>query len=168
MDRRVLRKTGGVRSIYLLRHAKAGWGEPGIADHDRPLDPAGVAACANVARYLEAAKVEPDLILCSSAVRARNTMLAILPGLPQRPRSAIEEGLYLAPVTELLDRLSALDDVGSVMLIGHNPGLEDLIQVLTSRSVTLPPAGLATLTAEGDRSDLGDVRLASVVVPSDL
>jgi phosphohistidine phosphatase len=130
-----------VRPLYLLRHAKSSWDDPAPADHDRPLAPRGRRAAKAIGRYLREQGIEPELVLCSSATRAQQTLeRAGLSG-------SIEDGLYGAGAHALLARLNQVPDgVASVMLIGHNPGMEDLLALLTSEAPEkFPTAALATL-----------------------
>jgi phosphohistidine phosphatase len=112
---------------YLLRHAKSSWDEPELLDRERPLAKRGRKAVALLREHFQEAKVAPDLVLCSSAVRAMQTLEGVRQGLPPGTRVEIEAGLYAAGAASLLGRLRRLpEEVGSVMLVGHNPGIEDL------------------------------------------
>jgi phosphohistidine phosphatase len=120
--------------LHLLRHAKSNWSQPELADHDRPLAPRGQKAAALMARHIAETKLEAACILCSSARRTRDTLALILPGFAVVPETRIEPDLYLATASRLLRRLHAVpEEVTGVMLIGHNPGLHELAQHLSSR-----------------------------------
>src|SRR5437764_6878294 len=144
-----------MKRLYVLRHAKSSWDDPAASDHDRPLAPRGRKAAKATARHLREQRVEPELVLCSTARRARQTLERIEPSLGRRAVH-VERELYGASADELLERLRAVDDaVGSVMLIGHNPGLEDLILALARPSprrreveAKYPTAALAPLALE--------------------
>src|SRR5215216_6730711 len=117
------------KRLALVRHAKSSWADPDLADHDRPLNARGRRAATLVGQYLHAAGVHPDLVLCSSATRARQT-LELLP-LARMTDVLIEDQLYGAGPHELLARLRRIPAaVGSALLIGHNPGLEELAREL--------------------------------------
>jgi phosphohistidine phosphatase len=160
--------------LYLLRHAKSSWDEPSLADHDRPLAPRGQRAADMMGEHLQAEGVAPSLVLCSSAVRARETLAGI--GLEEG--AVVERGLYGASEGALLDRLRKLpDDVSSAMLIGHNPGMQELTLMLAGEGSQLgrvhkkfPTAALATLDFDGDWSSLRPhaARLTAFVRPKDL
>jgi len=148
-----------VKTILLLRHAKSGWGEPGLADHERPLNRRGETAAVAIADHLVARAVVPDLILCSTATRARQTLAPLIKRLsPPAPPIALESGLYLASEDMLLNRLRDLPEtVGTVLMIGHNDGLWMLAQALAGDGkATLlaalrdkfPTGTLATLNAQ--------------------
>ena len=114
------------RRLHLLRHAKSSWDDPGLGDHDRPLAPRGLKAAERIARWIEAHDVRPQLVLCSSAVRARETLAAVEQALGS-PRIVVDDGLYAASADALLLRLGRVsDDISDVLLIAHNPGLADL------------------------------------------
>ncbi len=113
--------------LYLLRHAKSSWSDPGLRDHDRPLAPRGERAATAMGDHLAAREVHPSLVLCSSARRAVETLERVLARLPRRPEVCVERGLYMADPAELLERVRRVDDgVPALMLVGHNPAMEEL------------------------------------------
>ena len=116
-----------MKTLFLLRHAKSSWSEPGLADFDRPLNERGRRAAPLIARHLARGGLLPDLILCSAALRTRETLTLMLPGLARDAVVRIESGLYGADAGTLLRRLERVEAaVDCVLLIAHNPGLEDL------------------------------------------
>src|SRR3954447_7388565 len=121
-----------VKTILLLRHAKSGWGQPGLDDHDRALNKRGERAAEAMAEHIVHNAPRPDLILCSTAVRTRQTLAPLVHRLSNpAPPIALEKGLYLASEPALLVRLRAVpDDVRTVMLIGHNEGIGELAKAL--------------------------------------
>ncbi len=130
-----------VKRVWLLRHAKSSWDEPGLADHDRPLAPRGRKAAKRIARWASANDVRPNLVLCSTARRARATLDLISGGLGS-PVVKIEDGLYHASAGDLVERLRIVpDDFGDVLVIGHNPGLHDLACVLAPPGPDAFPTG---------------------------
>jgi phosphohistidine phosphatase len=116
--------------LHLLRHAKSSWKED-IADRERPLNRRGREAARLVGRHLPAAVGAIDVVLCSSAVRTRETLDLALAGFAPRPRCMIEDELYLADRDKLVERLQCLaeSDVNA-LVIGHNPGLHELALAL--------------------------------------
>jgi phosphohistidine phosphatase len=167
-----------VRTLILLRHAKSSWSNPALADLDRPLAPRGKRAAKRIAGYMREQKIRPALVLCSPSRRTRQTLEAIEPSLRGCPVELVPE-LYAASAEELLERLQAVPgSIGSVMLIGHNPGLEQLALLLGSRGAGLaklaekfPTGALATLAVEGDSwaaLEPGGAELVDYVVPRDL
>jgi len=168
------------RHLYVLRHAKSSWDEPGVADHDRPLAPRGEEALARLRRYLARSGVRPDLVLCSSAQRTVMTCRGILPALPADTTVEIEHDLYAASGQRLLGRLRQVDDdEAGVMVIGHNPGVHALASMLTGAgdpglrgqlATKFPTGAFAALTFTGSWADLapGSATLDAFVVPRDL
>jgi phosphohistidine phosphatase len=117
--------------LHLMRHAKSSWKDD-VGDHERQLNRRGRDAARRVARYLPAATGALDLVLCSSALRTRQTMELVLNDYPVQPRSVIEDELYAATPERLMDRLHRLaEDDTNVLLIGHNPGLHQLAITLS-------------------------------------
>ncbi|HLJ02621.1 MAG TPA: histidine phosphatase family protein [Solirubrobacteraceae bacterium] len=160
------------RRLYLLRHAKSSWSDPGLADHDRPLAPRGRRAAILIGEHLRSAQIAPQLVLCSSACRAVET----LEYLRLAGKVEVEPELYGASPDELLDRLRVLpDELGAVMLIGHNPSIQELAAGLAAGDSGLserryPTGALAVLTFAGPWSSLRPQRanLVEFVRPRDL
>ena len=155
-----------VRSLYLLRHAKSSWDDPTLADRDRPLAPRGRKATRLICRYLAENAIHPELILCSPSTRTRQTLEGIESALGKSPRLEVEPGLYGASADELLRRLQRVPDgIGSVMVIAHNPGLEELATMLARTGDALaalhekfPTGALATLVVSDEWRDLATCR----------
>ena len=126
--------------------------------------------------------IRPDQVLCSAAARARETLDAVRSAFPTGTSVAIEERLYMASAENLMRRLRAVPDAAaSVMVIGHNPGLQELALLLSSDGsdadtkrrliADLPPAALAILTgkiAGWDALSRGTLRLDRLIRPKDL
>ena len=111
-------------TLSLLRHAKSSWDDASLEDFDRPLAERGKAAAQRMGAYMAAQGIAPELILCSTAVRARQTLDLVLPHLSVAPTVVHEAALYLAAASVLLARVRKIDaKVGHVMLIGHDPGM---------------------------------------------
>ena len=168
------------RVLYLLRHAKSNWDAPELEDHERPLAPRGRRAAGALAEHIRSAGIEPELVLCSSARRARET----LEGVDPSGERMIEDELYGAAAGPLLERLQQLpDSLHTAMVIGHNPTLQVLALRLTfpgngagdgsdlaELQQKFPTGALVTLKFEGSWSDLGPgrTRLAGFVRPREL
>ena len=134
------------RDIVLYRHAKAGLARTGGSDHDRPLTGRGRRAAVAIGAALAARGAPPDLILCSTALRTRETLEPLLARLKPAPPVSIEPGLYLASAPSLLARLRQLpNDVGRVILIGHNDGMAELARELATDG---DPAALVAMTTK--------------------
>ena len=141
-----------MKRLYLLRHGKSSWKDTGPRDHDRPLAIRGRRAAEAIARHVRDYDLEPELVLCSTARRARETLDRIQPALGA-PTVELEDDLYAASADALLQRLRRVPDtLASVMLIGHNPGLQELALDLARPAPAVselarkfPTAALATL-----------------------
>jgi phosphohistidine phosphatase len=166
------RSVAETKHLYLLRHAKSSWDDPGLDDHDRPLAPRGRKAAARMGEYLRASQAQISLVLCSSAVRTRQTLeLLAPPGEVQ-----IEPELYQASSGQLVERLRRIPETAdAVLLIGHNPAIQDLAVGLTGSATDLgsrkfPTAALAILTFAGawPELDRGRAELAEFVTPKEL
>jgi phosphohistidine phosphatase len=168
-----------VKRVYLLRHAKSSWKDRSLADRDRPLAGRGRRAAKAMAGHLEAERIRPDLVLCSPARRTRETLERVERAFGDRVDARLDESLYGASEAELFDLLGALPtDVESVMLIGHNPGIEELALALASEGDGLPrmrekypTAALATIDLAADRwseIERGSGELVAYVRPADL
>jgi phosphohistidine phosphatase len=162
----------------LLRHAKSSWDDDALRDRDRPLAPRGRRATTRIATWAQNHDIRPQLVVCSSAVRARETLQGVLPALGN-PEVWIEVALYAASAETLLKRVRALpDEAEEAMLVGHNPGLGDLLLLLAEpgelrerAEAKVPTGALATLEADVERwADLepGGARVVSFVVPREL
>jgi phosphohistidine phosphatase len=155
-----------VRRLYLLRHAKSGWDDPGLADHERPLAARGLREAAVLGDHLTAAEIAPALVLCSSAKRAVETLEGLRHGLPGGVRVEVEDDLYGATAEAVLARLRTVPAaVPSVLVVGHNPGIEVLARALAGDgdadaldrlSGGYPTAALASLTFTGGWPDLSE------------
>lgn len=121
-----------MRRVMLLRHAKSSWDHMDLDDIDRPLALRGRLSAPLLGRYIYRRKLEPDLVLCSPAMRARQTWELISAEWDQtnaakRPQLEMRSSFYLARPAMLMSALQRIDDeVASVMIIGHNPGMEQL------------------------------------------
>ncbi len=171
-----------MKSLFLLRHAKSSWDDPSLADFDRPLAARGRGAAPRMAAYMRKKGLVPDLVLCSAARRARETWELMAPVLgadaPVRTRGT----LYGAEPGRLLAALRrAPRGTSSVLLIGHNPEIEDLAhrlcgpgskgKALARLRAKYPTAALAVISFEGERwSTIGEGRgvLKRFVRPRDL
>ena len=168
-----------MHTLYLLRHAKSSWADRTLPDRERPLAPRGHRDAKRIAKHLARLGIQPELVLCSTAERTRKTLELVRPALGTTGTTRLESELYAASSDELLERIRAVpEEVASVMLIGHNPGLQDLALVLASAGADLerlkakfPTAALATLTlANTPWSTLSeaDAVLAAYAVPKQL
>jgi phosphohistidine phosphatase len=170
-----------MKTLHLLRHAKSAWDDPGLADHDRPLSARGRAAADAVGRRMAADGIAADLVLCSTAVRARQTLERVRDAWDGARAAETDPGLYLCGPAGLLARIRSVPDaVGSLMLVGHNPDTEELALMLCASGEDgllgalrekYPTGALATIAldvggwADADR---GRGRLVRFLRPRDL
>jgi phosphohistidine phosphatase len=168
-----------MRRVYLLRHAKSSWKDRSLADRDRPLAGRGKRAAKAVAGHIEAEGIRPDLVLCSPARRTRETLKRVEAAFGEPVEVRFEDALYGASEAELLASLRALPaEASSVMVVGHNPGLEDLALALASEGAEharmkdmYPTAALATIDLPADAwstIERGSGELVAYVRPRDL
>ena len=115
-----------VKHLLLLRHCKSSWNHPGLSDIDRPLNGRGIKASKVMGTYLAREDLWPDLILCSSARRTRETLANLEAHMENLVPTRIEQGIYDADRADILERVRDVSaDVSSVMVIGHNPTMQD-------------------------------------------
>ena len=127
--------------LYLLRHAKAKWAAPGARDYDRALELSGKADAEAVAASMLLAGYVPDKVLCSGAARARQTWEAVSRHLDVAD-IAYSDGLYSSDATGYLDLIREIGGAGSLLVVGHNPMMEDLAMALSRGG---EPAALAAV-----------------------
>lgn len=167
-----------MRRLLLLRHAKSSWADPGVRDHDRPLNARGRTAAPLVGGYLRTHDLVPDRVLCSSARRTCET-LALL-DLPGSVDIEVEHDLYLAYEETVLDLVRETDDaVATLMVVGHNPTTHDVAlglagggdpDALARLGQKYPTGALAVLGIAGGWRDLaaGTATLERFVTPREL
>ncbi|BCN94173.1 phosphoglycerate mutase [Thiomicrorhabdus immobilis] len=162
-----------LRELMLLRHAKSDWKEDGLADIDRPLSDKGKKNAAKLGKWLNKHNLMPDLILVSPALRAQQTLRRIC---NECSATAITvEALYLADVAQLKQVLAEAPFAERIMLIGHNPGLESLFNLLVAKPDTshvqlFPTCGMAHLIMPSDWKSIEpmDGKLQQFITPKDI
>ena len=136
-----------MRTLYLLRHAKSSWKDANLADFDRPLSGRGRRAAETVGLFLKEKEITFDLVVSSPAVRARQTIEIVLRSAKQRPELRFDERIYEATVGRLLEIVSQLENEHkAVLLVGHNPGMQELLALLTGQSEEYRTAALTKIT----------------------
>jgi len=147
------------RTLVVVRHAKSDWNH-GLPDDQRPLAPRGRRDAPAVGQWLTENVGAIDLVVCSTAVRARETL-----ALARVPAAAVrhDERIYAASHQDLMSVLDELPaDVGTAVLVGHNPGLSELVGTLTGDLLELKTSSVAVLTWQGGWPDVW-ARRASLV-----
>lgn len=164
--------------VFLLRHAKAGWALPGMRDYDRPLDETGKRDARAIGAAMRDAGYAPDLVFCSAALRARETLEGLARSLDV-DNVAYCDMLYSTDAGGYLETIRRGGHAGSLLLVGHNPMMEDLAIALTGNGVNdarrrlesgFPTAGLAVIRFEGPLCDVapGHGRLDAFLHPGNI
>lgn len=149
------------RTLVVLRHAKSDWsgGEP---DRERPLGRRGRRQAPEAGQWLAGNLPEIDLAVVSPATRTLSTWELVAAELDAVPEMRVDERVYAAWARELRAIVDELpDEATTVVLVGHNPGVEDLVQELAGESVEMPTSAIAVLTWDGSWSDAGTARLVT-------
>jgi phosphohistidine phosphatase len=165
----------------LLRHAKSDWSQPGQRDHDRELSARGRIAAPRIGAYLAARALAPECALVSTARRTRDTWKLIAPSLPTRPKALFDDRIYEAQPGSILDAIRETPTTcQSLLVVGHNPGLQELALLLIKDggqddidrlAEKFPTAGLAIIdlpTDDWETLRTGSGRLDSFVTPRGL
>lgn len=133
-----------MKTLYLLRHAKSSWKDETLADIERPLNGRGRKASQTMGGFLKKQKVIPDLVLSSSAVRARQTTDLVMEAANLSSELRFDERIYEASAQKLLEVVKQIEkSKKNVLLVGHNPGLEEFLELLTGSAETMPTATLS-------------------------
>ena len=162
-----------MKTLLIFRHAKSSWKENSLTDHDRPLNKRGKVDAPRMGSLAREHDLVPDLILASTAKRVRQTVAGFCDGSGYDGEVQFLGELYAAGPEVYLEALAALPgDPQRVMVVGHNPGLEELLAELTGQDEILPTAALAQVELEienwPDVEDGGEGRLAGIWRPKEL
>ena len=141
-----------MKTLLLMRHAKSSWKFPDLPDHERPLNKRGRRDAPLMGKFLQDRDLVPQRIISSTAARARQTAEALAESANYRGDIVYLEKLYMAEVEEYINTLHDLpDDLDRVLVIGHNPGMETLLQVISHRIESLPTAVVAHIDVPIDQ-----------------
>jgi len=163
-----------VKTLLILRHAKSSWNDSSLEDRDRPLNARGRRDAPRMGEVLRDESLVPDVIISSDAVRAQTTAVAVAEAAGYTRDVVIDPRLYLASPEDVLGVLQAAPDANArlVMIVAHNPGLEDLIEQLTGERQHLPTAALVQLSLPIDTWDALDASTRATLLdiwrPKDL
>lgn len=136
-----------VKTLLIMRHAKSSWDDPNLDDHERPLNKRGKHDAPRMGDLLRAENLLPDLVLSSTAIRARRTAELVVQSSGYSGEMRLRRDLYEAEADTYLSVLKQLpEDCQRVLLIGHNPGLEHLLGLLCDVWERLPTAALAVVS----------------------
>jgi phosphohistidine phosphatase len=141
-----------MKTLLLLRHAKSSWDDPNVPDHDRPLTERGKRDARRIGALLQEQQLVPDLIISSTAKRARKTAFKVARACGTGDAIRTTGRLYEAHPAEFIEVLREVEDrCATVLVVAHNPGLEGLVWHLTGQRESLPTAALAQVALELDR-----------------
>jgi phosphohistidine phosphatase len=141
-----------MKHILLLRHAKSSWDEDGLPDIDRPLAPRGEKDAPRIGKALRRQEPRPDCILSSTALRARQTVERLIEAADLSLKPKFLSNLYAASSNEILEIVRSLPDSCScALLVGHNPGFEEVVERLTGQLEPMPTAALACIALDISR-----------------
>ena len=133
-----------MKTLLILRHAKSSWNNPDLSDYDRPLNRRGKRDAPRMGKFLRQQSLIPDLIISSTAKRAKKTAKLFAKAIGYKKKVSLETAFYHArPETYITILQDTNDDYQRVMVIGHNPGLEALVAILTGRMELMPTAAIA-------------------------
>jgi phosphohistidine phosphatase len=150
------------RTLILMRHAKSDWNQSGLSDKDRPLNARGNDAAPRMARWLLDQGILPDRVCCSSAVRTRETLEWMLGVFREeekvkRTENTYLDELYLAPSERILrvadEVWRQFPDEQVLLILGHNPGMEDLVCELSGQPISMPTAAIAIFQCDKEFAD---------------
>lgn len=161
-----------MRILYLLRHAKSSWKDQTLRDFDRPLKGRGRRAAERMGQVLAEEKMKSLLVISSPAVRARETTKLMLESAGLKVETRFEERIYEADVRTLLAIVRSIpDSSGTTIMVGHNPGFENLLQYFTGDGRHMPTCALAKIefdAASWSEVSEGTGRLELFVTPKEL
>lgn len=143
-----------LNQLLIMRHGKSSWADGGLTDFERPLNKRGLRVVPQVAEFIHLQGLTPDLIVSSSAVRAKMTAEIFVENCKDvtEQQLQITEELYLAPASVYIEFLCQFldSDVGTLMFVGHNPGMEELVEELSGDWEIMPTAGVAHFAINSD------------------
>ena len=161
-----------MRTLYLLRHAKSSWKDASLADFERPLKERGRDAAEQMGEFLASKKVDISTLISSPSVRTRETVEILLRHARLAVEPLFDQRIYEASVATLAQVVSEIPgDKESAMLVGHNPGMEELLAFLTRETKHMPTCALARISLDGvswKEIDRGAGKLEWFVTPKDL
>jgi phosphohistidine phosphatase len=160
-----------MKTIYLLRHAKSSWDNESLSDFERPLNERGMNTAPFMGEVMTGRGYVPSLIISSPAMRAKTTAELVIQSGDFGSQMTLDDRIYEASPNTLRQVASELgDDVGSVMLVGHNPGMEGFIRYLTGLIEPMPTAALAVIELAIDKwkdIDADSGTIVEIIRPKD-
>ncbi|MDQ3220184.1 MAG: histidine phosphatase family protein [Acidobacteriota bacterium] len=138
-----------MKKLFILRHAKSSWNDPGLADFDRPLNDRGLNAAPFIGEIIAKRRLLPDIILSSPAKRAMQTATLVKEAAGSNAVIKYDDRIYEASPQALRQVISEIDESSQfVMIVGHNPGIESFVKFLSNSTERMPTAALAVLSLD--------------------
>ena len=162
-----------MKQIYVLRHAKSSWDNSNLSDFDRPLADRGISDAKKMSNFLKDMNIKIDKVLCSNAIRAKETFDLTADGFNfEIDKATYLDKLYFGDTTTIIQDLKELDEsLNNILIVGHNPTLHYLVEILTNESINrFTTCNLATISHDGEWVSLNSQQcsLKSLIRPKEL
>jgi len=162
-----------MKEIYILRHAKSSWDNSNLSDFDRPLADRGISDAKKMSNFLKDMNIKIDKVLCSNAIRAKETFDLTADGFNfEIDKATYLDKLYFGDTTTIIQDLKELDEsLNNILIVGHNPTLHYLVEILTNESINrFTTCNLATISHDGEWVSLNSQQcsLKSLIRPKEL
>ena len=162
-----------MKEIYVLRHAKSSWDNSNLSDFERPLADRGISDAKKMSKFLKDMNLKIDKVLCSNAIRAKETFDLTADGFNfEIDKATYLDKLYFGDTTTIIQDLKELDEsLNNILIVGHNPTLHYLVEILTNESINrFTTCNLATIFHDGEWVSLNSQQcsLKSLIRPKEL
>ena len=162
-----------MKEIYVLRHAKSSWDNSNLSDFERPLADRGISDAKKMSKFLKDMNIKIDKVLCSNAIRAKETFDLTADGFNfEIDKATYLDKLYFGDTTIIIKDLKELDEsLNNILIVGHNPTLHYLVEILTNESINrFTTCNLATISHDGEWVSLNSQQcsLKSLIRPKEL
>ena len=162
-----------MKEIYVLRHAKSSWDNSNLSDFERPLADRGISDAKKMSNFLKDMNIKIDKVLCSNAIRAKETFDLTADGFNfEIDKATYSDKLYFGDTTTIIQDLKELDEsLNNILIVGHNPTLHYLVEILTNESINrFTTCNLATISHDGEWVSLNSQQcsLKSLIRPKEL
>ena len=162
-----------MKEIYVLRHAKSSWDNSNLSDFERPLADRGISDAKKMSKFLKEMNIKIDKVLCSNAIRAKETFDLTADGFNfEIDKATYLDKLYFGDTTTIIQDLKELDEsLKNILIVGHNPTLHYLVEILTNESIKrFTTCNLATISHDGEWVSLNSQQcsLKSLIRPKEL
>ena len=162
-----------MKEIYVLRHAKSSWDNSNLSDFERPLAERGISDAKKMSNFLKDMNIKIDKVLCSNAIRAKETFDLTADGFNfEIDKATYSDKLYFGDTTTIIQDLKELDEsLNNILIVGHNPTLHYLVEILTNESINrFTTCNLATISHDGEWVSLNSQQcsLKSLIRPKEL